>query len=58
LIAGVNIGVKVLNFTDIIFGDEIWMAVFVYIVCILARFISISCFMGWLKNIGYGMTLK
>lgn len=34
------------------------MAVFVYIVCILARFISISCFMGWLKNIGYGMTLK
>lgn len=47
-----------MNFTDIIFGDEIWIAIFVYIVCISARFFSITCFMGWLKNLGYGMTIK
>lgn len=58
LIAGVNIGVKVMYVTDIIFGDQVWMAIIVYVVCIFARFFSITCFIKWLQNLGYGMTMK
>lgn len=58
LIAGVNIGIHVMNLDDMIFGDEVWIAIIVYFVCIFARFFSITCFIKWLKNLGYGMTIK
>ncbi len=58
MIAGVNIGVQIIKFTDILLGDEVWMAIIIYFVCIFARFFSITCFIKWLQNLGYGMTMK
>ena len=58
LIAGVNIGIQVLDFTHIVFGDEVYIAIMIYFVCIFARFFSITCFIRWLQNLGYGMTMK
>ena len=58
MIAGVNIGVQVLDFTHIVFGTEIYIAIMIYFVCIFARFFSITCFIKWLQNLGYGMTIK
>ena len=47
-----------LDFTHIVFGDEVYIAVMIYVVCIFARFVSITCFIKWLQNLGYGMTMK
>jgi NhaP-type Na+/H+ or K+/H+ antiporter len=58
LIAGVNIGVKVMSFNDLDFHDEISITLYVYSACFFARFIAITVFMKWLKNMGYGMNLK
>lgn len=58
IIAGVNIGMQVGKFTDIIFGDEVWIAIIVYVICIFARLFSITCFFKWLQNLGYGLTMK
>ena len=49
---------QVFDFEHIIFGQEVWIAVMIYIVCIVARFFSITCFIKWLQNLGYGMTIK
>jgi NhaP-type Na+/H+ or K+/H+ antiporter len=58
LIAGVSIGVQVIDFTHIVLGDEVYIAIMIYFVCIFARFFSITCFIKWLQNLGYGMTMK
>lgn len=30
----------------------------IYFVCIFGRFFSITCFIKWLRNLGYGMNMK
>jgi NhaP-type Na+/H+ or K+/H+ antiporter len=37
---------------------ELQLVVVVYFISFASRFISITCFFKWLKNIGYGMSMK
>ena len=37
---------------------EVHLVVIVYFISFASRFVSIACFFKWLKNIGYGMSMK
>ena len=59
IIAGILVGTKVFAVANSNIGmDDFYKLLILYVCMILARFISISLFMGVLPNLGYGLTWK
>jgi NhaP-type Na+/H+ or K+/H+ antiporter len=59
VIAGILIGTKVFAVANSNIGmDDFYKLLILYVCMVLARFISISLFMGVLPNLGYGLTWR
>ncbi len=59
LIAGVLVGANILKVEDQINqSGELLIIFYVYVIAMLARFVSIAVFMKWLRRIGDGMNWR